>query len=378
MRSLPAGLAVELAKRGRSLQRIHLVDVQTSDGQNFFWSDVEGKFLSALTAAEEQYKPWIKTPPTIKFFRSLQADAGEFTVQNLSGNLIDREVAALIKVREFEGAYCIYRPWFMPLDAAGFEFHGFVSQQNIGPEDVTFRVLQLFQPNEVSAYEYEQTQECHFRFGSAQCGYRRGTLFVPLTMATIYSSSTIGASSLNMVPDLFKGEAVMILAGTGAGQERYVSSHTATTLTVSSNWTTVPDSMSQFIVTGPGTMKVSPQLADIYSSNTIGKTGLGRTINEDQGELVAILAGTGAGQQRRIVSNTADLYTVSPAWTVTPDGTSRFIVVYRTCPRNRASCLTRGVIERFSGIIHLNAQVTRKNPSRQLPYVLLNPMVPRL
>ncbi|MGH8678581.1 MAG: hypothetical protein ACREUQ_09555, partial [Burkholderiales bacterium] len=91
MKTLAAGLATELAKRGRSLSRIHLLDVQTGDGQNFFWSDFEGVFPSVLTGTNQVYKPWIKQAPSIKHFRSLQADGGDFSLQNLSGNLIDRE-----------------------------------------------------------------------------------------------------------------------------------------------------------------------------------------------------------------------------------------------------------------------------------------------
>jgi len=63
---------------------------------------------------------------------------------NLSGNTIDREVAALFGTGEFEGAYVVYRPWLIPLDAAPFEFHGFITEQDVGPEEITVRILQLF------------------------------------------------------------------------------------------------------------------------------------------------------------------------------------------------------------------------------------------
>jgi hypothetical protein len=358
MRTLPAGMAAELAKRGRSMARAHLVDVQRADGSAYFWSDFEGVFLSRLTGANQQYKPWITNPPTIKMSRSLKADNGEFHLQNLSGTTIDREVAALIKGGEFEGAYVIYRPWYVPLDAAPFEFHGFLSDGQVDPAEVIFRMLQLFQPNDIPAYDFIQTVQCHFRFTSAQCGYRRGQLFVGLTTATTFSANTIGASGLALTPDLFKDELVMILSGTGAGQERFISTHTATTFTLKTNWTTNPDGTSKFIVTGPGAMIVATTLADIFSSTTIGKTALGRTADQDKGQSVAIISGTGAGQDRQITTNSTTTYTVTPAWTTIPDGTSNFIVVFRTCPKDRASCNTRGVLERFPGIIHLQPQIT--------------------
>jgi hypothetical protein len=361
MRSLPAGMATELAKRGRGMHRVHLFDVQRADGTNYFWSDFEGKFLSRLTGAQQLYKPWIKQPPTIKMTRSLQADGGDFKIQNLSGNTIDREVAALFNTGEFEGAYVIYRPWLVPLDAAPFEFHGFITEQNVGPDEVTVRILQLFQPNELRAYDQRQTRDCHWRFNSAQCGYRRGQWFLLPTIATSFSANTVGASGLALVPNLFNDELVMILTGTGAGQERFVLSHTATTFTLKTNWTTNPDGTSIFIVTGPGTMKVAWTVANIFTSTTIGNTLLARTVNGDVDAAVYIIGGTGGGQNRAIVSNTATTFTISPPWTTNPDGTSQFIVVYRSCPKDRPSCVTRGVTERFPGVIFLQPQITTVN-----------------
>jgi len=355
-------MATELAKRFRGgISRIHLIDVQRSDGTNYFWSTHEGQFLSRLTGITQTYKPWVKVPPSIKMTRSLQADAGQFTIQNLSGNTIDREVAALFKAGEFEGSYVVYRPWLIPLDAAPFEFHGFITEQNIGLEEVTMQILQLFQPNELPVYDQRQTRDCHWRFTSAQCGYRRGQLFIPLTTATAFSANTIGASGLALVPNLFKDELVMIVSGTGAGQELYVLSHTATTFTTKANWTTNPDGTSRFIVTGPGTMKVAATTANIFSATTIGNSGLARAVNGDVDAAVFLIAGTGAGQNRAISSNTATTFTVTPGWTTIPDATSIFLVVYRSCPKDRGSCVTRGVTERFAGVIFLQPQITAIN-----------------
>ena len=361
MRTLPAGMAAELAKRGRGMHRVHLIDVQRGDGTTYFWSNFEGQFLSRLTGAPQLYKPWVKQPPTIRMTRSLQADGGDFKLQNLSGNTIDREVAALFKAGEFEGAYVVYRPWFIPLDAAPFEFHGFITEQNIGPDEVTIRILQLFQPNELPTYDQRQTRPCHWRFTSAQCGYRRGQLFVPLTTATAFSANTIGASGLTLTPNLFKDELVMILSGTGAGQERFILSHTATTFTTKTNWTTNPDGTSNFLVTGPGAMKVGATTANIFGGATIGNSGLAHAVNSDIDGAVYIIGGTGTGQNRAIASNTATTFTVTPAWTTQPDGTSVFVVVYRTCAKDRASCVLHGVTERFSGVIFLQPQITGVN-----------------
>ena len=72
---------------------------------------------------------------------------------------------------------------------------------------------------------------------------------------------------------------------------------------------------------------VSPELqylnSDIYGATTIGKTGSGWGINDYQYKIVRVTGGTGIGQERMILSNTADTLTVN-AWVTTPDVTSDF------------------------------------------------------
>lgn len=62
---------------------------------------------------------------------------------------------------------------------------------------------------------------------------------------------------------------------------------------------------------------------NIYSSTTIGKTGSGWGTNSYQYKIVRIIGGTGIGQERSILSNTADTLTVN-TWETTPDATSDF------------------------------------------------------
>ena len=50
------------------------------------------------------------------------------------------------------------------------------------------------------------------------------------------------------------------------------------------------------------------------------------TINKYQNLSVTIIGGTGTGQSRTISSNTATIITVSSAWTVNPDNTSKYII----------------------------------------------------
>lgn len=67
--------------------------------------------------------------------------------------------------------------------------------------------------------------------------------------------------------------------------------------------------------------------ADIYTTNTIGKTGAGWTYSAYVNKYLRIVSGTGIGQMRRIISNTTTTATVDYNFTTTPDGTSVFEIL---------------------------------------------------
>ena len=67
-----------------------------------------------------------------------------------------------------------------------------------------------------------------------------------------------------------------------------------------------------------------------WSSTTVGNSGLGMLANEFVGELVRITRGKGAPQERAVIANTSTTLTVTPAWTITPDTTSFFVVADST------------------------------------------------
>ena len=69
-----------------------------------------------------------------------------------------------------------------------------------------------------------------------------------LTAVTIHSGDTIGNTSLQMQANEFAGMSARIVGGTGARQERVVTSNTSSTLTVSPPWTIEPDASSTFVI----------------------------------------------------------------------------------------------------------------------------------
>jgi hypothetical protein len=74
----------------------------------------------------------------------------------------------------------------------------------------------------------------------------------PETSATTYNSTSVGNDGLTMVANRYRGAIVRITRGTGGGEERTISSNTATTLTIAPPWTVTPDATSHFSVAEAG------------------------------------------------------------------------------------------------------------------------------
>ncbi len=68
------------------------------------------------------------------------------------------------------------------------------------------------------------------------------------------------------------------------------------------------------------------------TATTLTDTSKSWTVNEWAGFTVTITAGTGSGQSRTVVSNTANALTVSPAWSSPPDVTSVYSIGSTSSP----------------------------------------------
>ena len=72
-----------------------------------------------------------------------------------------------------------------------------------------------------------------------------------LLQATGASANTLSCLDMGATNLAYTGMVARIIEGTGAGQERLISSNDSTTLTVASPWSTLPDLTSQFVVCEP-------------------------------------------------------------------------------------------------------------------------------
>ena len=121
--------------------------------------------------------------------------------------------------------------------------------------------------------------------------------------------------------DALIGKYVSISAGVGAGDTRKITDNDGTTITVSPAFSGTPDATSVYRIDNANEYG----MATSGDATTLTNTATPWTASELVGMYVHIMAGTGIGQQRIILSNTTTALTVD-AWTVAPDNTSVYAI----------------------------------------------------
>lgn len=120
--------------------------------------------------------------------------------------------------------------------------------------------------------------------------------------ATAGGANTLTDALLNMTVNEFSLDWLEITAGTGVGQQVQILSNNATVFTLTAPWGVVPDNTSVY--------KVGPFQPNAYTGVTLD-----------------LIAGTGIGQTRPVISNDVDTLTISTGatdWITNPDNTTEY------------------------------------------------------
>jgi hypothetical protein len=140
-------------------------------------------------------------------------------------------------------------------------------------------------------------------------------------IATSGTTGTLVDSTANWTVNQWTGYYAYIYTGTGRGQIIPITSNTATTLSFSTI-STAPDATSRYQILGYDAGKSSGS----NTANTIIDSGKSWTVNRYANYAVRILFGTGAGQLRRIISNSSTALTINGFWNILPDNTSVYVI----------------------------------------------------
>jgi len=181
----------------------------------------------ALTFLGTSYTAYLGRVGDIKQTRSLQADGGEISLLNA-----DLFIGGLLQSKAFEGALCELKQLLLGIEQEILVFKGRLAEQQEGDEEVSFQLVSELDPGQVKLHQRRYAQLCTWQFGRparlTPCGYNPVAVgdvaesFIGERTADIFSSLTIGDSTLNEAPDAHK-DRIVVLKGLRPG-DRIVSS----------------------------------------------------------------------------------------------------------------------------------------------------------
>ena len=169
---------------------VNLLDIQDVNGNVYLWADrkilAPSPLVAALTAmgattglptspagAESgflAYKPWLLRVPKLTFHRSLQTDVGSFTIQNLSGDTLSRDVEKQVRRSTLEGAFFVYRLWQPDAEAAWLYAQGTLTVDPLAVDTGELKSKQLLNPAEDDTPLEIYCETCQLQWGGARCG----------------------------------------------------------------------------------------------------------------------------------------------------------------------------------------------------------------
>lgn len=121
------------------------------------------------------YSPWLLSVSQFSFHRSLQTDIGSFVVQNLSGDMLSRDVEKMLRASALEGAFFVYRLWQPDAQASWLEVHGTLTVDEIGMDTVQLKGSQLLNPSQDDTPLEIYCETCQLQWGGRRCGSTQAT-----------------------------------------------------------------------------------------------------------------------------------------------------------------------------------------------------------
>ena len=155
---------------------IVLVEIQTISGKFLYISEAGTSANSVLSgAALVAYQPWLIGATKFTIYRSTTTYRAQFTIQNLSGDTVFRDMAKFFSANELTGALVCMRIWRGDSATAIFQFVG----QMLDPlaDEMSFEcsVEGFGNWSAIKAPNYQISISCPLYFGGVACGSTAAT-----------------------------------------------------------------------------------------------------------------------------------------------------------------------------------------------------------
>ncbi len=355
------------------------VDLTTPKGATYRFYDGPTDNMLLLG---NSYKSYLELTEGFRRTRSLVVEGGPINLIN-----VDQYLDSLLALEpNWEGGLCVVSQFLIGIEELVEIFRGKLAGQRQGREVVNFELRPEFDVAQVRVPMLALNSLCEWRFNKPACGYDRANITVTTNLAdrtsTAATTTSITDSTLAEVVNAHVDRFCVMLTGAQKGRVRRVKSNTATAFTFYQPLPAAPavgdkfkivsvsNGLPKWLFTATTALDES-NVATTATARTIGDSALAMTIDEHKSEgteaasgVVLISAATGAGQQRRIKTNSASVVTIAddePDFSPVPSTVdSKFRVLFRFCPKDVFdACENRGRTHSFNGFPTLTPDIER-------------------
>jgi hypothetical protein len=150
----------------------------TTNRQEYWWSEANISIASEgdSAGAAGNYMGWLVGQPKFQIFGSTQTDTGSISIQNISGNTVQRDASLQVSEYEFVGAFVSYLLYDAASQTALFSFTGNIADVTyIDEQQIDFSLEGFCNWSAVQAVPYNIGPTCGLYFGSMECGSTAAT-----------------------------------------------------------------------------------------------------------------------------------------------------------------------------------------------------------
>jgi len=170
MAGLPRGVTGPMSASG-GCAPVSLVEIRTLSGNTYFLSEQRGIWNSIINGTtENEYQDWLVGQQQFHETGTTATDTASLSIQNLSGNTVERDMALAYAKNEFVGAFVYYRLWRADAETAIFTFTGNVTDADIDENVMDLSVEGFGNYSAVKVPSYDIDVSCPLFFGSEACG----------------------------------------------------------------------------------------------------------------------------------------------------------------------------------------------------------------
>ena len=150
---------------------VTLIEIITPGGVVLYVSDQQIVANSVLTSsAAVTNLPWLASAATFQESKTTKTSTGKFTLQNLSGDTVMRDLSRIFSMTELTGSICFCRVWLPAAEAAIYSWLGKMREPEERGDTFACSLIGFDNWSMIKAPPFHVGETCGLDFGSVECG----------------------------------------------------------------------------------------------------------------------------------------------------------------------------------------------------------------